>query len=353
MRACAWATALGTGSDTVLLTRMGRLLLTIWCLLLLVTLGGAGQCSVSPRRIYFQNREGGGPATPNFLSHSVSLSSSSHSDRRPPIVVLHGLLGSCRNFQLWCRLLSQKTNNERDIIVLDLPCHGRTVTLGSFVLDFKSMAEDVVYTLCKLGIERAHIIGHSLGGKVCCKAVLMYHENGIDFLSCTMMDISPVNYEGSEEFKEVLGCIDFLQESHDKMRCAASKNEALEIIRGSIKDPVLQQFLASNIAPRPSTLEGFEWKFLVDGIASSKQLIQGFPEEQETPYNNPALILKGSLSKFVKARHLPAISKLMPLYTLSTIDGAGHWLHFEKPDAVADAVAQFLSAAEDYTLSKG
>ena len=313
---------------------MSLLLLVTACLLLLdsrVAFGGEGR---------------------NFLYHSVSLSSSSHP--KPPIVVLHGLLGSSRNFQSWCRLLKQKTKSERDIIVIDLVCHGRSVAFGNFALDFKSMAGDVVYTLRKLGIKRAHIIGHSLGGKVCCKAALMHQKNGVDFISSTLMDISPVNYEGTEEFKDVLDCIDFLLESKNKMFRAASRNEALEIIRGGITDPVLQQFLASNLTPRLSEI-GFEWKFLVDGIASSKQLIQGFPEEegQETPYNNPALILKGSLSKFVKANHLPAIAKFLPLYTLSTIEGAGHWLHFDKPDAVAEAVAQFLSAAEDYTLSKG
>lgn len=284
-----------------------------------------------------------------FLYHSVLLRNPALAPGSPPIVVLHGLLGSSRNFQSWTRVLSQKLENAHDIIVIDLPLHGRSVALGDTLLDFQAIARDVVFTLQKLGVTSCHLIGHSLGGKCVAQASLLSQQSDstLEVLSTTLIDISPVVYE-PDDFSGVLSTIDFLSSTREDFSSAASRQDALNVIQKSIEEKSLQQFLLSNLQPRSSGV-GFDWKFLVDGIESSKERILGFPLSPDGPtsFTRPVLVLKGTKSKFIKSSHMAAISELFPLFTLATID-AGHWLHQEKPDESASIIAKFLGKVREF-----
>ena len=55
-----------------------------------------------------------------------------------------------------------------------------------------------------------------------------------------------------------------------------------------------------------------------------------------------SLFVRGGASDYVEDSDLPAIRALFPAAELVTIEGAGHWVHAEKPDALADAVIDFL-----------
>jgi esterase len=57
------------------------------------------------------------------------------------------------------------------------------------------------------------------------------------------------------------------------------------------------------------------------------------------------LILKAGKSDFVKTKHVDAIKRLFPVYTLATLRDCGHWLHAEKPLETADAVHRFITLA--------
>ena len=284
-----------------------------------------------------------------FLYHSVLLRAPSLHPGRPPIVILHGLLGSSRNFQSWTRILSQKLENAHDIVVIDLPLHGRSVALGNTLIDFQAIAKDVLFTLQKLGVTSCHLIGHSLGGKCVAQASLLSQKSDspLEVLSTTLIDISPIAYE-SEDFSGVLSTIDFLSSTREEFSSAASRQDAMSVIQKSVEDKTLQQFLMSNLQPRSSGV-GFDWKFLVDGIASSKERILGFPLSPDGPtsFSRPVLLLKGSKSRFIKSSHMAAISELFPLFTLATID-AGHWLHQEKPEESASAIAKFLGKVREF-----
>ena len=77
----------------------------------------------------------------------------------PPLVILHGLLGSSRNWTSMGAVLAQKF----DTFALDLRNHG-----GSFHDDDPSipaMAEDLGRWLEDKGLEKVHLMGHKPGRK--------------------------------------------------------------------------------------------------------------------------------------------------------------------------------------------
>src|ERR1700733_11479999 len=76
-----------------------------------------------------------------------------------PVVLLHGLFGSARNFGTVQRALSPLFR----VIAMDARNHGASPHAPG--MPYPDLAADVLQTLDALGIQRAAVIGHSTGGK--------------------------------------------------------------------------------------------------------------------------------------------------------------------------------------------
>ena len=60
-------------------------------------------------------------------------------------------------------------------------------------------------------------------------------------------------------------------------------------------------------------------------------------------FEGPTLFVRGEESDYVSEADLPDIRALFPNADLVTIDDAGHWVHADAPDALADTVTTFLT----------
>ncbi len=88
-------------------------------------------------------------------------------DTKDAIVLVHGFAGDGNN---WLFNLSALTGHHR-VIALDLPGHGgstKTVTDPSV----SGLAKVVLQAIERIGIERVHLVGHSLGGAIALQAAL-------------------------------------------------------------------------------------------------------------------------------------------------------------------------------------
>src|SRR4051794_22775550 len=104
----------------------------------------------------------------------------------PPVVLLHGLFGSARNFGSVQRALAPRYR----VIALDMPNHGDSPHGAD--MRYTTQAEDVRQTLRALGIERAALVGHSMGGKAAMALALQWPE---DVGRLLVSDIAPVVYQ--------------------------------------------------------------------------------------------------------------------------------------------------------------
>ncbi len=75
-------------------------------------------------------------------------------------MLIHGL-GSART--VWSRV-TPALAKAFDVIAVDLPGHGKTPLVAGTPMDPRSLADVVVRTLDTLGVDRAHLVGNSLGG---------------------------------------------------------------------------------------------------------------------------------------------------------------------------------------------
>jgi pimeloyl-ACP methyl ester carboxylesterase len=88
-----------------------------------------------------------------------------------PLILLHGGLGSTENFTEIMPVLSRG----RRAIAVDLQGHGRTGDIDRpFSCD--SMADDIAALMKHLGIEKADVMGYSLGGAVALRMAVRHPD---------------------------------------------------------------------------------------------------------------------------------------------------------------------------------
>jgi len=98
----------------------------------------------------------------------------------PPLVLLHGV-GHRR--QAWDAVLDRLTPH-RDVIAVDLPGHGESPPLPASATPVLTVLRDQVTALFdELGLDRPHIAGNSLGGRLALEAAVAGRAASVTALS--------------------------------------------------------------------------------------------------------------------------------------------------------------------------
>ena len=105
------------------------------------------------------------------------------------VILLHGMFGSLSNLGVVARTLVDRYR----VISVDLRNHGESPHAA--VMSLSTMAADIVELMDDLGLSRAILIGHSLGGKIAMQVALTNPER-VDAL--VVADIAPVTYQNIE-----------------------------------------------------------------------------------------------------------------------------------------------------------
>lgn len=240
----------------------------------------------------------------------------------PPVAVLHGLFGAGANLGAVARRLAER----RRVITLDLRNHGASPHDPE--MTYPAMAGDVLDTLAALGVERAALVGHSMGGKAAMTAALL-RPGAVERL--VVADIAPVRYPPAfRPYVEAMRAIPLLP-GLTRARADAALAEA-------VPDKGVRAFLLQNLrfGERPS------WRIGLEHIAAALPGIEGWDTPPGAAYPGPALFLSGARSDYVRPEHRPAIRALFPHARFAALRDAGHWLHADQPEAFAATVAAFL-----------
>lgn len=242
-----------------------------------------------------------------------------------PIIILHGLFGSARNWQGIARSLA----DSHHVISPDLRNHGQSPHAQS--MTYQEMADDVISIADQLNLKNLIMIGHSMGGKVAMTAALSNPER---FTALAVIDIAPVNYD--QDFKVLIAAMNSL-----KLNTLKSRAQAEETLNKIIDDKGVIQLLLQNLV---RTGEGFKWRINLEGIMANLNLIGQFPESlKSASCRIPSLFLGGSESDYLRSIHNPAIYEHFPAAEVTMINGAGHWLHAEKPTEFLKQLKTFIN----------
>ena len=238
-----------------------------------------------------------------------------------PIIILHGFMGSLDNWQTFAKQLAE----DYMVITVDQRNHGKSPHDNDF--SYELMAEDLQELMESEWIHQAIIMGHSMGGKVAMKFAMMYPDMVEKLI---IVDIAPKQYpRGHNDVLEAMNAvpIDTLSE----------RKEAETILAQTIDDQGVRLFLMKNLKRNG---EGFIWRVNLPVVTEKYDAILGQIEGEA--FNEPTLFIRGGNSKYVLDEDMEYIQSIFSESELRTVDGAGHWIHAERPKALMEVVKEFL-----------
>jgi pimeloyl-ACP methyl ester carboxylesterase len=245
-------------------------------------------------------------------------------------VLLHGLLGSARNLATLARLVSAH-RPDLTIVAFDLPGHGSSPPLPPGA-DSNLLARDVLTSAATLGLATPlRLVGHSLGGRVALRAA---QREPAAVASVTLLDITPGPLVADGEVARVL---DVLMRTPDVV---ASRADARTRLVGDGLSPALAEWLLLNLEAAD---DGYRWKIDRQALAAlhTRVAAEDLWLAVEGARGYAVQCIRGGASGYVSdadTRRLEAAG-----CSVVTIHGAGHFLHAERPEAVAEAVRASLA----------
>jgi esterase len=245
----------------------------------------------------------------------------------PPLLIVHGLFGSARNWGGIARRLADR----RNVLAVDMRNHGSSFRDADN--SYAAMAGDLAQVIESQG-SPMDVLGHSMGGKAAMQLALTRPEL-VDRL--IVADIAPVAY-GHDQTPHVRA-MQALDLTNLTTRAEADRRLAL-----TTPDPALRAFFLQSLDLKGEN--GPAWRLNLPVLAAEMPGIVGWPGTQGT-FPRPALFLAGSDSTYVLPEHRPAIKALFPATRFARIPGAGHWLHADKQKEFVETIAVFLSAGRD------
>ncbi len=241
-----------------------------------------------------------------------------------PLVLLHGLLGNLQNLNATAKALAESYQ----VVNLDLRNHGHSPHHPEH--HYQAMAADVIETINSIGIDSFSLLGHSMGGKTAMMIAMLYPDRVKKLI---VEDIAPVNYPNRHQL-----IFDGLKSI--KLTELNNHQQADNQLSDFVDDVGIRRFLLTNLSKQENS---WQWKMNLDGLINQYSQICKF--EQPTPkacYTGPVLFIKGAESDYIQAEHQNTIRQLFPCAKAKIIQGAGHWIHAEKPKIFNKVALDFM-----------
>lgn len=252
----------------------------------------------------------------------------------PAIVLLHGLY-SCA--EAWLPVIRRLSPYLR-VIAMDLRNHGRSPHLASHT--YCDMAHDVQSTLHSIGVERAHLLGHSMGGRVAAMLAQLYPQC-VNRL--VLADIGPQTDPNSPIATQRLQTHQRLLEELINLNIIilSSFAQADAAMEAAVPDIRLRRSMLKNLERLPSG--EFRWRLNLPVLLQHlPEVLHGVSIDQ---LPNRVLLLRGEMSNYVSDNDLRTLKQHCPALQQAVVAGAGHWLHADSPHQIAELTLRFALGA--------
>ena len=253
----------------------------------------------------------------------MKLYSKIYGDKTQNLIIIHGLFGMSDN---WNSLGKQFSKYCR-VHLIDLRNHGRSPHSDDF--NYEVMCGDVLEYMQDNKIEKPIILGHSLGGKVAMKFAFT-HTNKIEKL--IVADMAPRRYN-TDFHQNLLSTLYRLPlENFEK------REEIDKLLASTYEDKGMRLFLLKNLYRNEK--KEFAWRFNIEVLLEKVSNIQEV-DFIKGVCDVPTHFIRGGNSNYITTEDELIINKHFSDFSIATIEGAGHWLHAEKPECFYDEVMGF------------
>ncbi len=241
-----------------------------------------------------------------------------------PIIILHGLFGMLDNW----KTIARKLQDEYQVILVDQRNHGKSMRSDTF--SYEVMAEDVITLMDHLALDKAIILGHSMGGKTAIQTAYSYPER---IQKLIVVDIVPKTYRrGHDEIFEAISTV--------PIRKITNRKEAEGYLTPHVSNMGVRQFLLKNLHRNADG--SFEWKANFDVLHKEYDKMVSGLQLDET-IDTPSLFIRGTRSNYISDEDIVTLNETFN--NVETVDiEASHWVHAERPAELLDALRTFLTS---------
>jgi pimeloyl-ACP methyl ester carboxylesterase len=271
-------------------------------------------------------------------ANGVDLCTESFGNPTNPTLLLNA--GATLSMLWWpqdfCRKLAEAG---RYVMRYDYRDTGRSITYepGQIGYSWDDLADDAVGVLDAYGVDRAHLVGLSMGGMVSQLVALKYPERAISmtlmmtkpFASVKDSDAPAVQSEeflsyfataSTLDWADEAAAIDYLVEGW-RLASAGSKHPFDEI---SIRAMATEEVKRANNLPSMNN----------HALLSGGDRYYGRLGE----IHIPALVIHGTADPMINYQNGITLAKEIPDATLLTLEGTAHGLHRNDWDTIIDAI---------------
>src|SRR5215469_16912309 len=244
----------------------------------------------------------------------------------PPLVLLHGV-GHRR--QAWGALLDRLTPH-RDVIIADLPGHGESPPLEKGKPAVEAMLDAVTALFDDLGLDRPHVAGNSLGGRLALEAAVAGRAGSATALS-------PAGFWRSDRdaryARAVFRVMEALGGILQPMATTLSRSTAGRALVYSV------------VVSRPSRMSAEQARgdmaaFLAARTTIDLVLAQMTQFSGSVPADIPVTIAWGTRDRLLPPRQVLVAKAALPQARFLPLRGCGHVPMTDDPALVADVLLQ-------------
>lgn len=240
---------------------------------------------------------------------------------QPPLLIVHGLYGSARNWGA----IAKRMSEDRLVLSVDMRNHGYSDWDISH--SYPVMASDLAEVIARHGAPM-DVIGHSMGGKAA-MVLALQHPDMLRRL--IVADIAPVPYTHTQ-----IGFIAAMRGLD--LSLVDKRSDADRLLATEVEDAGIRAFLLQSL-----DIKARRWRLNLDVLEAEMPKIMSFPD-LNAQFDGATLFISGGASDYVRPEHRSGIKTLFPKARFARIPGAGHWLHAENPRAFVETAQAFLNA---------
>lgn len=271
--------------------------------------------------------------------------------REPPTaVLLHGILGSRRNWSTFAKRLAQEFPSWQFLLV-DLRCHGDSASIqkrGPHTV--ASAAQDVLRLVGQLKLTPRVLIGHSFGGKVALSMVDQAAKPLARPVQLWVLDATPgtVRAGGNGE-DHPAELIEALAEMPNEV---PSRRFVINALQKKGFSAGVAQWMTTNLRSVESSVSAaFSWSFDLQGISDMYQsyettnlwqIVENVPQGVHCNFLRAERSLHRWAYEDVQRIHLAETLAATEGagVEMHVLEDAGHWVHADNPDGLFRILAK-------------
>lgn len=256
----------------------------------------------------------------------------------PTLIIVHGLYGASDNWVKIGKMLGEYF----EVYIVDQRNHGRSPHHSEH--NYHEMRSDLLEFMDYHSIDKALLLGHSMGGKT---VMFFANEHPERVNGLIVVDVAPKSYAiSAKSLKKTIDhhTIISAMKSVD-FSIAKTRNDVEDSLKAYISSGRIRQFLMKNLQRNKD--QSFNWSLNLNALQSNlDEILNGMDEKEFEKGNSiigfPVLFIKGANSNYILDSDSALINKIFPYAEIITIEDSGHWLHVEKPDLLFESIIDFF-----------